>query len=101
VGIFPLCSLAAVLVPYRSQLKFTGGQRRGNLWGMAAWAISAVPVLAMIVLPYLFWRPGWAITLPLAVLYSGSLYATTLRPLSRLLMRREHAVAEAVSAGSP
>jgi hypothetical protein len=56
-------------------------------------------VLAMIVLPYLFWRPGWAITLPLAALYSGFLYAVTLRPLSRLLMRREHAVVEAVSAG--
>jgi len=99
VGILPLCSLVAVLVPYRAQLKFTSGQRHGNLWGLAAWGVSAAPVLAMIVLPYLFWRPGWAITLPLAALYSGFLYAVTLRPLSRLLMRREHAVVEAVSAG--
>jgi hypothetical protein len=99
VGIFPLCNLAAVLVPYRAQLKFTSGRRPGNLWGLAAWGVSALPVLAMVVLPYLFWRPGWAITLPLAVLYSGAVYVVTLRPLSRLLARREYAVAEAVSAG--
>jgi hypothetical protein len=99
VSIFPVCSLVAILVPYRTQLGFTGGHRGGNLWGLAAWVISALPVLAMVVLPYLFWQPAWAITLPLAVLYSGLVYVLTLQPLSRLLAHREHVILEAVSAG--
>ena len=99
VSIFPVCSLVAILAPYRTQLKFTSGHRRGNLWGLVAWVVSALPVLAMVALPYVFWQPAWAITLPLAALYSGLAYALTLRPLSRLLTRHEHTVLEAVSGG--
>jgi hypothetical protein len=99
VSIFPVCSLVAILAPYRTQLKFTSGHRRGNPWGLVAWVVSALPVLAMVVVPYLLWQPGWAITLPLAALYSGLAYALTLRPLSGLLVRHEHTVLEAVSAG--
>jgi hypothetical protein len=99
LSISPLCSLVAILAPFRAELRFSTGHRRGNLWGMLAWAISAAPVLVMVVLPYLFWRQGWLLTLPLAVLYSVLLYALTLRPLSRLLARHEHAILEVVSAG--
>jgi hypothetical protein len=100
VSIFPVCSVVAILAPYRAELKFASGHRQGNLWGMVAWVVSALPVLAMVVLPYLFWRPGWVITLPLAALYSVLVYALTLRPLSRLLARHEHTVLEAVSGGT-
>ncbi len=99
ISIFPVCSLVAILAPFRAELRFASGHRRGNLWGMVAWVVSVLPVLAMVVLPYLFWRPGWVLTLPLAALYSVLLYGLTLRPLSRLLARHEHTILQAVSAG--
>ena len=98
VGGAPAYNLAAILGPFRTQLKYSGGRQRGNLWGMLAWAVSAPPVLALIVLPYLFWQPGLIITLPLGVLYSAALYGFTLKPLAGLLMRRESAVLEAITA---
>ena len=52
----------------------------------------------MIVLSYIFWRPGLILTLPLGVVYSLGLYVLTLKPLARLLQRREHAILEAVTA---
>jgi hypothetical protein len=97
IGGSPAFNLAAIVGPYRAQLKFKGRQR-GNLWGMLAWAISAAPVLALIVLPYIYWKPGWALTLPLGLVYSVGLYALTLTPLAKLLQRREHAILEAVTA---
>jgi hypothetical protein len=65
VGGAPAYNLAAIVGPYRAQLKFSGGRQRGNLWGLLAWLVSAPPVLALIVLPYVFWKPGLALTLPL------------------------------------
>jgi hypothetical protein len=97
VGGTPAYNLVAIIGPYRAQLKFSGGRQRGNLWGLLAWLISAPPVLALIVLPYIFWKPGLALTLPLGVTYSLGLYAVTLKPLARLLQRREHAILEAVT----
>jgi hypothetical protein len=98
IGSIPVCSLAAILAPYRTQLKFSRRRQSGSLWGMLAWLVSAPPVLATILLPYIFWRPGLALMLPLAGIYSGMLYALTLGPLSRLLRRREHAILSAVTA---
>jgi hypothetical protein len=98
VGGAPAYNLAAIIGPYRAQLKFRGGRQRGNLWGLLAWIVSAPPVLAMIALPYIFWKPGLALTLPLGAIYSLGLYALTLKPLARLLQRREHAILEAVTA---
>ncbi|MBN1579535.1 MAG: hypothetical protein JXA89_02445 [Anaerolineae bacterium] len=97
IGGSPAYNLAAIVGPYRAQLKFKGRQR-GSLWGMLAWAISAAPVLALIVLPYIYWKPGWAFTLPLGLVYSVGLYALTLKPLAKLLQRREHAILQAVTA---
>ncbi len=97
VGGAPAYNLAAIIGPYRTQLKFSGGRQRGNMWGLLAWLVSAPPVLALIVLPYIFWKPGLALTLPLGVVYSLGLYTLTLRPLARLLQRREHAILEAVT----
>jgi hypothetical protein len=97
IGGMPAYNLAAIIGPYRAQLKFTRGRQRSNMWGMLAWAISAPPVLVLIVLPYIFWRPGLALTLPLGMIYSVGLYALTLKPLARLLQRREHDVLEAVT----
>jgi hypothetical protein len=97
VGALPACGLAAILVPYRTQLKFTTGRRRGNIWGFLTWLISAPPVLAMIVLPFVFWRSGLILTLPLCGVYCGVLYVLTLRPLARLLQRRESDILAAVS----
>lgn len=98
VGGGPAYNLAAVIGSYRMQLKFSSGRRRGNLWGMLAWAVSAAPILALVVLPYIFWKPGLLFTLPLGVAYSVALYALTLKPLARLLQRREHAILAAVTA---
>jgi hypothetical protein len=93
----PAYNLAAIIGPYRTQLKFSGGRRRGNLWGMLAWLISAPAILALIMLPYVFWKPGLVLTLPLGAIYSLGLYVLTLKPLARLLQRREHAILEAVT----
>jgi hypothetical protein len=98
VGSAPAYNLAAIIGPYRTQLKFSGGHRRGNLWGLLAWVVSAPPVLALIVLPYVFWKPGLVLTLPLGVIYSLGLYVFTLKPLARLLQRREYSILEAVIA---
>jgi hypothetical protein len=98
VGSAPAYNLAAIIGPYRAQLKFSGGRQRGNLWGLLAWLVSAPPVLALIALPYIFWKPGLALTLPLGAIYSLGLYALTLKPLARLLQRREYAILEAVTA---
>ena len=98
VGGAPAYNLAAIVGPYRTQLKFSGGRQRGNLWGLLAWLVSAPPVLALIVLPYVFWRPGLVLTLPLGAAYGLGLYALTLKPLARLLQRREYAILEAVTA---
>ena len=98
IGGAPAYNLAAIIGPYRTQLKFTRGRQHGNLWGMLSWFISAPPVLALIVLPYIFWRPGLALTLPLGAVYSVGLYALTLKPLARLLQRREYDILEAVTA---
>lgn len=98
IGGAPAYNLAAIIGPYRAQLKFSGGRQRGNLWGLLAWFISAPPILAMIALPYVLWKPALALTLPLGAVYSLVLYALTLKPLARLLQRREHAILEAVTA---
>ena len=98
VGSTPAYNLAAIIGPYRTQLKFSRGRQRGNVWGMLAWLVSAPPVLALVLLPYVFWKPGLVLTLPLAAIYSLGLYALTLGPLARLLLRRESSILEAVTA---
>jgi hypothetical protein len=98
IGGAPAHNLAAIIGPYRTQLKFSRGRQRGNLWGIVTWLMSAPPILAAIVLPLVFWRPGLVFTLPLGAMYSLGLYALTLKPLARLLQRREHAILGAVIA---
>jgi hypothetical protein len=99
IGSTPAYNLAAIIGPYRTQLKYSRGTRqRGNAWGMLAWVVSAPPVLALIILPYIFWKPGLFITIPAAIVYSVGLYAATLKPLAKLFQRREHAILEAVTA---
>jgi hypothetical protein len=94
----PLYTLAAIIGPYRMQLHFTSGTRqRGNMWGMLAWFISGIPMALLLVLPYIFWKPALFVTIPLAILYSVGVYALTLKPLARLLQRREHAILEAIT----
>jgi hypothetical protein len=98
IGSTPAYNLAAIIGPYRTQLKYSRGTRqRGNMWGMLAWVVSAPPVLALILLPYIFWKPALAITIPAAIIYSVGLYALTLKPLAKLFQRREHAILEAVT----
>jgi hypothetical protein len=97
VGGAPAYNLAAIIGPYRTQLKFSGGRQRGNLWGMLAWLTSATPVLALIALPYIFWKPGLVLTLPLGIVYCLGLYALTLKPLAKLLQSREYTILQAVT----
>jgi hypothetical protein len=65
---------------------------------MLAWGICAPPVLALIALPYIFWKPGLLITLPLALLFSIGFYGLSFQPLGRLLQQRAHAILQAVLA---
>lgn len=97
LGGMPAYTLASIIGSYRAQLKFSGGRQRGNLWGMLAWIVSAPPVLALIALPYIFWKPALIVTLPLGLVYSVGLYGLTLAPLARFLQRREHAILQAIS----
>jgi hypothetical protein len=98
IGSTPAYNLAAIIGPYRTQLKYSRGTRqRGNAWGLLAWVVSAPPVLALILLPTIFWRPVLAVAIPAAIIYSVGLYALTLKPLTRLFQRREHAIVEAVT----
>jgi hypothetical protein len=96
IGGSPAYNLAAIMGPYRAQLQISGERRRGNLWGMLAWTVAALPVLALTIVPYFFWRPGLALTMPLGAAYSVALYAATLKPLARLLERREYEILRAV-----
>jgi hypothetical protein len=96
IGGSPAYNLAAILTPFRAQLQMSGKRSRGNLWGLLAWFVAALPVLALIVLPYLYWRPGLVLTLPLGAAYSIALYLATLKPLARLLQQREYEVLQAV-----
>lgn len=98
IGGAPAYNLAAIVGPYRTQLKFSGSRQRGNLWGILAWLISAPPALALIVLPYVLWKPGLVLTLPLGAVYCLGLYTLTLTPLAKLLQRREYTILQAVTA---
>jgi hypothetical protein len=97
VSCAPAFNLAAIMGPYRTQLKMQGRQR-GNLWGFLG-ALASPPVLLLFLVPYAFWTPGLWITAPLAVIYSVGAYWLTLRPLAEQLQKREHAILSAVSAG--
>jgi len=97
IGGSPAYNLASILGPYRAQLQISGERSRGNLWGILAWLIAALPVLALTVLPYIFWRPRLALTMPLGALYSVVLYVATLKPLAQLLQRREYEILQAVA----
>jgi hypothetical protein len=98
IGGLPAYNLAAIIGPYRARLQFGTKQRQGNMWGMLAWLISTPPVLVLVVLPYMFWKPGLIITLPLGLIYSLGLYGITLKPLAHLLQRRERPILDAVAA---
>jgi hypothetical protein len=91
----PLYNLAAILAPYRAPLQVWGG-RGGNMGGFIAGMVGIPPVLSFFWMPYIFWRSGQFITLPLALFYALGLYALTLKPLARLLDRRTHQLIEAV-----
>jgi hypothetical protein len=96
IGGTPAYTMAAIIGPYRAQLKFQGRQR-GNAWGMLAWVIAALPALLLIGLPYVLWKPALIITLPLAFIYAVGFYAITLKPLAQMLQRREHDILKAVT----
>ena len=98
IGSTPAYNLAALMGPFRAQLKFRGGRQRGNVWGILGFLVSAPPVLGLVALPYLFWRPGLILSLPLAGAYGVGLYLLTLKPLARLLQSREYKILEAVTA---
>jgi hypothetical protein len=79
------------------QLKFNNQRQRGNMWSMLAWVVSIPPVIVLIALPYALWRPALWFTLPLVLLYGVGLNALTLKPLARLLQKREDGILEAIT----
>jgi hypothetical protein len=92
----PAANLTSVLAPHRARFSL-GNNNQGNLWPLLSWMITAPPVCILFILPYFLWRPGLAITLPLAALYGVGLYMITLKPLARLLDRRTHSIYEAIN----
>mgnify|MGYP000859805999 CR=1 FL=1 len=95
VSCAPAYNLAAIIGPYRAQLKFQGRQR-GSLWAFIG-LLASPPVLLLILLPYIYSR-GWLwLTAPLALGYGAAVYGLTLGPLARLLQRREHRILAAVT----
>lgn len=92
----PAFNLASVIGPYRDKLD-TWGSNQGNLWTLIAWVVASPPPLLLVALPYLLWRPGLWITLPLTVVYGVGLYALTLRPVANLMDRRSDRILAAVA----
>lgn len=93
----PAYLLASIIGPYRMQLKFNNQRQRGNMWSMLAWVVSIPAVIVLIAIPYALWRPALWFTLPLALLYGVGLNALTLKPLARLLQKREDGILEAIT----
>lgn len=96
VSSLPVYAFASIVGPYRASLKFSTNNQVGNLWGLLAWIVGTPPVLLLILLPYFLWPPALLVTLPLSALYSAGLYLLTLKPLSKLLLKREHVILETV-----
>ena len=95
VGCAPGYNLAAILGPFRAQLNWQGRQR-GSAWGLVG-LLPSLPILALFLLPYVYWKPGLILTLPLAAVYSVGVYALSLKPLARLLQWREFEILQAVT----
>lgn len=92
----PAYNLASIVGPYRDPME-VWGRNQGNLWTFMAWLAASPPCLLLIALPYLLWRPGLPIAVPVAVAYDIGLYAATLMPLARLMDRRVERILEAVT----
>ncbi|MGD8626177.1 MAG: hypothetical protein PVF47_15210 [Anaerolineae bacterium] len=95
LGTVTAYNLSSLLAPYRGPEQVWGGNS-GNLGVLIAGAVALPPVLALFVVPYLFWPAGQILTLPLAGVYSLGLYLVTLKPVAGLLDRRAHRILEAV-----
>jgi hypothetical protein len=83
----PAYNVAAIIGPYRMQLQWQS-QQFGNLWGFIG-LLASPPVLLLVLVPYVLWPPGLALTLPAALIYSLGIYGLTLKPLAQWLQRRE------------
>lgn len=92
----PAYALAGIIGAQRDPLDVWQMNSRGNLWIFLAWLVAAPPVLLMVLLPAVLWRPGLAIGVPLALLYTAAVYLLTLRPLAALLDRRADRILSAV-----
>jgi hypothetical protein len=96
VSTVPAYNLTSIIGPYRAPME-AWSNKGGNAFALLAWGIATPPVPLMLMLPYLFWKPGLYLTIPLALFYSIGLYALSLKPLARLMDRRTHQIFEAVS----
>ena len=97
VSTVPAYGLASVIGAYRARHEWINSRNQGSLWMFVAWVVASPPVVLLCLLPYLLWRPGLAITMPLAALYSAGIYLLTLKPLARLVDRRTFQILAAVS----
>ncbi|MHB0877888.1 MAG: hypothetical protein ACYC5O_17765 [Anaerolineae bacterium] len=92
----PAYNLTSIVGAYRDPMQ-VWGRSQGNLWVFMAWLVASPPPVLLVGLPYLLWRPGVLIALPVAVVYSVGLYAVTLGPLARLMDRRVDRILAAVT----
>ena len=81
----------ALPVMYDSVVPETGLGPVGEVRLMPDWS-------TLTMLPYVFWRPGLVLAIPVAAIYGIAIYGFTLKPLSRLLQRREHSIWSSVTA---
>jgi hypothetical protein len=88
----PAYLLASIMGPYRAQWKMGGQNQSGGLWSLLAWLLTLPLAVVFVVLPYALYRPALWATLPLGLALSGAAFWFALRPLARLMLRREQQI---------
>ena len=84
--------LASIMGPFRAQWKMGGTNQSGGLWSLLVWLIMLPLAVVFVALPYALYRPALWATLPLGLALSGAAFWFALRPLARLMLRREQQI---------
>jgi hypothetical protein len=96
VGGTPGYLLASIMGPFRAQWKMGGTNQSGGLWSLLVWLITLPLAVVFVVLPYALYRPALWVALPAGLALSGAAFWFSLRPLARLMLRREPEILAAV-----
>jgi hypothetical protein len=101
-----LGNLTSVFLPYKVDLergRAAANEARAPLLAVLPLTFGlplvAAPAIALIVVPWLLYRPALVVTGPLALAYSLGIYLVMLKIAARGLARREETVLQAVTEG--